>query len=366
MSFPHGSGGAGGDEAQPSWESLKTLAKSRHVGATTPKFAALGGSPDSPQAKVPVRELRRTMDRVPKLYEVQSPSKLKKRADYDTDSDDEGTQPKRKTRSPQAGQQLQVQTAFPAASPTKSTTFASPMTVSPSKVAITRGRSFRAQQQLEAMKGPLTPSNKTEMENGTLLEQSLRAVAAETIAKGDLTVDALEGALEKSGATAKLRAMTNEEAKRDRLERSMYELAEIPPAVAGHLKRVVWSLPDRDKAEEHYKASLLKQADGSPFPLSAYTGRNCFNSGVCKMAALCDPLGEGTKSEVCPCPVTAVRVRVRERKLLCVRSDLAAVSPTAARHAWSAVFQVFQVSKVCGLVVLHSVGGIVSKRLAVS
>lgn len=299
MSLPLGSAAAGGDETQPSWESLKALAKSRQVGASTPKFAALGGTPDAPHTKVPVRELRRTMDRVPKLYEVHSPGKMKKRPDYDTDSDDERKEPARKTLPlPSAGSQLHVQTSFAAASPGKSAAFASPVTISPSKVTITRGRSFRAQQQQEAMKGPLTPSNKIEMENGTLLEQSLRAVAAETVAKGDLTVDALEGALEKSGATAKLRAMTNEEAKRDRLERSMYELAEIPPAVAGHLKRVMWSLPDREKAEEHYNTSRLKRADGSPFPLSTYTGRNCFNSGVCKMAALCDPLGEGTKSEV--------------------------------------------------------------------
>lgn len=137
------------------------------------------------------------------------------------------------------------------------------------------------------------------MEEPTILEKSLHAIAAET-GMDTLNVQTLESALEATGASAKLRAMTNEEAKRDALERSMYELAEIPAGVMGHLKRTVWSYPNHDSGMKYYKAkSVLKDAK-EPYPLwKTQTGRFCFTSGLCRLAVHFDPFLEGTRSEVC-------------------------------------------------------------------
>lgn len=79
--------GSNNDTAM-SWEALAGLAESRAIGK--------GSDPDatSPTGRrVPVRDLRRTADRAPKMYAPIDNRVAKKRAGYDTDSDEEGASP---------------------------------------------------------------------------------------------------------------------------------------------------------------------------------------------------------------------------------------------------------------------------------
>ena len=78
-----------------------------------------------------------------------------------------------------------------------------------------------------------------------------------------------------------------------------YELAEIPAAVMGQLKRVVWTMPSYDAAQKYYKAKSVLKNGREQYPLwETFTGRFCFTSGFCRMGGACDPLLEGTRSEV--------------------------------------------------------------------
>ena len=246
---------------------------------------------------MPVRELRRTMDRVDSMYQVKSPVKVKKRAEYDTSSDEE----ERKSSKPPAKSRRSGNNARHSPSPRTGSPSPSHGVLSPGKVTIERKKSTRRHRVPpdRLLTAPVVPEVAPVLDEGTVYERSLKMVAHQTVVDGKLNLADLEGALEATGATTKLRAMTNEEVKRDRIERSMYELAEIPPAVMGHLKRTIWSLPDYDAAKAHFKSKCLVKENQQPYDIwRTFTGRFCFTSGICRMAALCDPLGEGTRSEV--------------------------------------------------------------------
>lgn len=67
----------------------------------------------------------------------------------------------------------------------------------------------------------------------------------------------------------------------------------------GHLKRVVWTMPSYDAAQKYYKAKSVLKNGREQYPLwETFTGRFCFTSGFCRMGGTCDPLLEGTRSEV--------------------------------------------------------------------
>lgn len=301
-----------------SWDAVRTHAQSKTVESFKP---AQPGSPDArasllPTVRVPVRELRRTMDRVPRMYVAQTPVKTQlKRAGYDTSSSEE----EGKGKSPSRGRrQARPEVASPA----------SPhIALSPSSITIDRGKGKippKASPPPVYLNRPIVPV--AGQEEGTIYERSLRSVAAQSEA---LQLTELEKALEKSGATAKLRAMTNEEARQDQIERSMYELAEIPPGVGGHLKRTLWALPDIDDALEFFDSKRVKR-EGKRFPLwGSHTGRFCFTGGMCRMAALVDPIGEGTRSEVrlsCVCVGGGMQVCVCTSAVTCSRFNACSCS----------------------------------------
>jgi hypothetical protein len=160
----------------------------------------------------------------------------------------------------------------------------------------------------------------------TLLQRSIAAVNRGEV---DASVTKLEQDLERSGATALLRPITNKEVEQEELERSMFELGGVSSDLVGKLKRQQWTAPSRQAAMEFHEAKCIRRPavaatgaavisdarDSDPASggtddqllhalppkygiCSTYTGRMCFTTGSMKSAAKCDPFCEGTGSEV--------------------------------------------------------------------
>lgn len=222
-------------EQAPGWEGLKAYAKSKAVGSDAP-VVGVTGLP-TPTKRVPVREQVRTMDRMPKMYETEKKEKYKKRAGYDTSSSDDEEKAEALRRPPPAGNAISsfakpsgpgTNVAF---APTKKQVLSplrrgksnSQFEVPEIHEARRDGRG-RQPQQHEYQPEPAWQDEISVIEpqpSLTVYEQSLQAIASEVGASGAIQIGTLEDALEATGAAAKLRPMTNEEAKQDRLERAM-------------------------------------------------------------------------------------------------------------------------------------------------